>query len=1030
MRAPRALCDTRDNVPGCNCNTERKCPTNQARHLKCVQSQYCPDLGNDFQNKRDNSPDCRACNSGYYFLPSSDVFLLQSHQSVGGPDIPQWTKIPDPNCDPSTTGTFSNSVSICGLIKVPAPPIPGPKKQVCQHCPIHTIANPQYIANGGPRCFYWCEDAYNKMYQAETLSEEQRKFTLPRLVNSGGNLIIKDTDIALFPGSGLDGYMLQIQHSVVRFERADDVENWKTVEAVKYGEYGRYISENNVDFYQILRLPPPPRQCKQCAAGKSMFIVSCDGVGDPDGPSVEAQCYPMNRQIQALKVEFAGKLQSARRDEISWLNVGAFIDFKVGVCRDCPAGTYFSPDFLLGLNEADLAKPVKDYLGNDAWTLRQLRCIPCEYGKFTSGLGKTECDHCPEYQHVLHADVDVEIRTKADYEKTELKKVPILKSCSGCPVGTEYYANSMAVKKDTRCSSLNTAQGSFTVLVLGQRRDLQIPTVVSLCCRPCFLNLYRSDIKARFCVSGRSVNPTLAPYGQVAPMECIEGQQKKFCVESKDWNKANPRVSPCTTEGSSSDTDWATCVACLKTERPIKVGTNHECVLCNQDASGEYFDNRMCQTCESCSILTPEFTLEKFEWEKSTEYTTVLELWKQTDEIRFRWQDRWRYKNVSVTCVPLTRRVMEWHATAQTITVKGVDHYKVDANTEQKRDGMLFTEKSVAIFHAMQYDKIVDGKTICVYRPCRYFCEDLFYQYSNGCGPNEDPWVAKKISEVVELLSMSALKTKLVSSGVAMAGGLKDYVIVPQGKCQLCQECDPGQYNPDCNKWAVYVDPKGECKTCLSSCGAGQFLWHERGLRGCAPGVATTGKVQVLTDYACKACPTWIRRNGGMYAVLGCGNKATFGYHTPDPVKGNIDVDFTVSQVNEKILKDKFDPERQDVDWKFKPFVYAIDYCPDGYYFRAEKSGCSFDSGSYVLEPGQVIEHGIDAYNRDCCVICDDCDPAKEKRVQNKWRECDGSTLSDTQKEHCVEKCHTGYYDNKQTGSAGACIPCTRCKDP
>jgi hypothetical protein len=872
------------------------------------------------------------------------------------------------------------------------------------------------------------------MINADTLSEEQRKSTLPRLVNSGGSLIIKDTDIALFPGSGLDGYMLQIQHSVVRFERVDDVENWKTVEAVKYGEYNRYISENNADFYQILRLPPPPRQCKQCAAGKSMFIVFCDGVGDPDVAIVAAECYPMNRQIQALKDEFASKLQSARRDDISWLNVGAFIDFKVGVCRDCPAGTYFSPNALLGLSDAELAKPRQDYLGRDAWTLRQLRCIPCEYGKFTSGLGKTVCDQCPEYQHVLHEDVDVEIRTKADYEKTELKKVPILKSCSGCPVGTEYYANSKAVIKDTRCSSLNTAPGSFTVLVLGQPHNLQIPTNVSLCCRPCFLNLYRSDIKARICVSGRSVNPTLAPYGQVAPMECIEGQQKKFCVVRQDWNNADRRVSPCTTVGSGSDTDWATCVSCLKTERPIKVGTNHECVLCNQDASGEYFENRTCQTCDSCSILTPEFTLEKFEWEKSTEYTTVLDLWKETDEIQFRWQDRWRYQNVIVKCVPLTRRVMEWNATAQTITVKGVDHYKMDANTEQKRDGMLFTEKSVAIFHAMQYDKIVDGKTICVYRPCRYFCEDLFYQYSNGCGRNEDPWVAKKISEVVELLIMSALKTKFVSSGVAMPGGLKDYVIVPQGKCQLCQECDPGEYNPECNKWEVNVDPKGKCKKCLTLCQAGQFLWHASGLRGCDPAATgggttgATGKVQVLTDYECKACPTWIRRNGGMYAVLGCGNKETFGYHKNDAAKGYVDVDFTKSEVTALISTHKFSVERKDVDWKFKPFVYDIDYCPDGYYFSATK--CDFDSQSYVLEPGQVIEHGLDPYNRDCCVMCDDCDPAKEKRVQNRWKFCDGSTLSDTQKEHCVEKCHTGYYDNNQTGGAGACIPCTRCKDP
>jgi hypothetical protein len=62
--------------------------------------------------------------------------------------------------------------------------------------------------------------------------------------------------------------------------------------------------------------------------------------------------------------------------------------------------------------------------------------------------------------------------------------------------------------------------------------------------------------------------------------------------------------------------------------------------------------------------------------------------------------------------------------------------------------------------------------------------------------------------------------------------------------------------------------------------------------------------------------------------------------------------------------------------------------------------------------------------------MCVDCIPGKEKKVENKWRLCDGSTLSDTQKEHCVEKCSTGYYDNNKTrdGDIGECVPCTLCK--
>jgi hypothetical protein len=122
---------------------------------KCKQGQYCADTGYDFESKSDKSPDCKICKSGYYWnqLP---------HDEVAGPDIPQWTmasrsrtvmkQVRDPCYE-----TFSYSSSICGLIKIPAPPLPGLKRQVCQHCPIHTIPNSQYIANKGARCFYSCE---------------------------------------------------------------------------------------------------------------------------------------------------------------------------------------------------------------------------------------------------------------------------------------------------------------------------------------------------------------------------------------------------------------------------------------------------------------------------------------------------------------------------------------------------------------------------------------------------------------------------------------------------------------------------------------------------------------------------------------------------------------------------------------------------------------------------------------------------------------------------------------------------------
>ena len=73
----------------------------------------------------------------------------------------------------------------------------------------------------------------------------------------------------------------------------------------------------------------------------------------------------------------------------------------------------------------------------------------------------------------------------------------------------------------------------------------------------------------------------------------------------------------------------------------------------------------------------------------------------EVDNINFQWQNRWKYQTVSVQCVPLTRRAMEWDAIARIINITGADHYKVEANAVEKLDGILFTEKQVAEFYAM-----------------------------------------------------------------------------------------------------------------------------------------------------------------------------------------------------------------------------------------------------------------------------------------------------------------------------------------
>jgi hypothetical protein len=307
-------------------------------------------------------------------------------------------------------------------------------------------------------------------------------------------------------------------------------------------------------------------------------------------------------------------------------------------------------------------------------------------------------------------------------------------------------------------------------------------------------------------------------------MTCSSGQQKKYCMR-RDWSTWDTSLSPCTEQGSgNTDSDWATCVLCLKTEKPKTSYLNsHECQLCNKQDNanrGEYYEDGQCRSCDGCSVMNTTFLLNKFEWENMPAYTDLLQIWvaRDIDSKSFQWQNQWKYQTVGVGCAPLTRRVMKWDAIAKKISMTGADHYKAEANDDQKR------EKQVATFHAMHYDKDENKETKCVYERCEYFCEFFQYQYSNGCGQHPDPWVTKKSSVKVELSRMSELQTLLASSGTT-TGVLNDYVIVPQGVCELCEKCNPGSYNPECNKWEVGVEPEGQCNTSLSKCDLpGHFL--------------------------------------------------------------------------------------------------------------------------------------------------------------------------------------------------------------
>ena len=166
------------------------------------------------------------------------------------------------------------------------------------------------------------------------------------------------------------------------------------------------------------------------------------------------------------------------------------------------------------------------------------------------------------------------------------------------------------------------------------------------CCRPCGLNHYRETVESREC--RYSTLPTLAPYGQTQAMTCSSGQQKKFCM-ARDWSVWDESFSPCTPQGSgNTDSDWITCVPCLKTEKPKKSKLeSHECQLCNKvnQEEGEYFENGTCKTCNDCSVLETKFNLEPFEWEGIPGYTALLQMWvdREIDSKSTQWQGQWTH---------------------------------------------------------------------------------------------------------------------------------------------------------------------------------------------------------------------------------------------------------------------------------------------------------------------------------------------------------------------------------------------------
>ena len=500
---------------------------------------------------------------------------------------------------------------------------------------------------------------------------------------------------------------------------------------------------------------------------------------------------------------------------------------------------------------------------------------------------------------------------------------------------------------------------------------------------------------------------------------------------------------------------WKTCVPCNSIETRVQDEDRlWTCVMCNEGenitgefnyAAGEYYDAGACQSCNECSVFEPTVQWSTFSttnsetdkkiqmWEK--EYEDALLQWtdpKNNPKSQFLFQSRWRTRTFisKGRCSALGRREFD----NVSMSVKGED-FSRDASTRIAWKGQLFGKKKVTGHYAIHYDFLVKNTKRCVLKHCKDHCEKNSYQYSEGCGQDAsqaDMWVRREKPQN----SLIAYETKklLEINAEAMEenGEAQKWQLMHHGNCVSCTVCKPGEYNGKCNKWEAGVHPRGLCANCLTECqGKDEFLWHPSGvLRACDPlEPQLRGKSEA--DYACKRCPTWMQKDGHKYAVIGCGNKASFDFHTGTTEAAALSL---------AALRAKYPTwtayEDPLIDTRFKPFWALRPYCPGNFFFDETVPLCSFNGETaFALHSDPGMEFGYEPYKVACCTLCNDCDAAAF-RVNSKWRRCMGASMEDTQGSRCDSNCQTGAWRKTLAAAEAAgglplpkgnCVECSDC---
>jgi hypothetical protein len=644
---------------------------------------------------------------------------------------------------------------------------------------------------------------------------------------------------------------------------------------------------------------------------------------------------------------------------------GRLQDFTWSICSSCPEGFVKADKWFLP------PSMVEESTGKIAEI--QGKMIPCSACSVQYGVPQQEkeglvCKPCLQGYYQLAREVSfIAYSTPVAEWNGNRHTLVVGVQCQTCPRGQQVL--------NSRCRGLGAAA----------------------CCSECSVNQIKGS-DAGMCqrvdpqhVAQRQAEDQsmlFAESGGTHERACVAGEWLVFCYDGVCYDR------------SLYSEGWKTCLPCSLDSSKRASATSSGCTPCSKTHQHvvDEADRTQCKNCDLCHELS-----------KAGRDVHLKDLGPAFAQL----SRDYTVSATTATCSPLQRRTLlktiEPTTQAVTLTLSGLDYWR----DERKETGELAPD-----FH------FIDREGNCTMRPCSAVCKTRF-QYSDGCGNSiaaADVWVQSPAGEQQYKKKFGQLQHNEVRD-------VAQWKVLAKGNCQFCQACSGGWYNAGCNNYASR-SPQGECRACKSSCPKGFFLWHPEQDAGCheppAHQAATdnSGKFQILYDYTCKQCPSWVIKDEKLWVVAAC------GLQQPGDTYAHFkagDGELRAASVNVADMAAGEQELAAGVRRKnFRTFVDNLKpYCPTEFFFDSKIAGCGFVRGGAPLElPGQVtVQVGYEAYNPKCCQPCTTCEAPLERKDMNRWRKCDGADIEDVQK-HCVEKCVIGYWEATATKQCNRCSSC------